>query len=162
MSRTVIIWIVCAIAVSVVCIGQAPRTPLPDVDLVGMDGNPVATDQLPQQGQWLLIYVGLRCSECEAFLKSVNVEEHPEIAARAVIVVAGASAEDVQAMTGGFPEWSGAAWYADPRKDAISRLKLGAVPVAFGMRGNSVAWNVKALPAKARHVESILRTWVQQ
>lgn len=136
------------------------RTPLPEFGLTALDGSAVKSDQLPQAGNWLLIYGQPQCSGCDAVLKVVQTAQRAGPTGKIVVVVAG-SAEDVKSVKDGYPDLAGA-WYADPDMVAFKQLKLAGVPVTLGVRQNIIEWSIAGILGNEDQLKSILTSWLER
>jgi hypothetical protein len=136
------------------------RMPLPAFALTRGDGTTVASDRLAQPGGWALIYVAPQCVPCQAVLRSIDRADHPTLARRLVIVVAGAGAEGVLEEAARYPDLSDATWLGDP-SNAIPRPIVGAgVPNILGIRGSMIEWSLAGVLTDPADVKSVLVNWM--
>ena len=121
-----------------------PR-PMPEFKLTALDGSSVESQKLPALKKWLLIYVKPDCSTCDKVLNLVRQDKHPGLPPLMMIVVGGATADQVKDMMKKYPDLAGASWYADPDNDVSTALKLPGFPVIFGVRERTLAWQMMGM-----------------
>lgn len=138
------------------------RMPLPAFMLTRGDGTSVASDRLVQRGNWALIYVAPQCVPCRVVLRSIARAEHPALARRLVIVVAGASAGGVLDEAARYPELSDATWLADPLQAIPGPIGQGGVPTVIGMRDRMIEWSLAGVLTDAADVKSVLVNWLSK
>jgi len=137
--------------------------PLPEFQLTKLDGTTLSTKELAQQEQWVLIYTMPDCPACETLLRLVDKTEHPELPAKVIVVVSGASAEKVKSLAGKFPDLEETSWYADPEKEGVKQLKLQGLPAVFGVHQDTLEWCVMGvLSADTLNMESLLSSWCEK
>ena len=100
------------------------------------------------------------CRPCESIINVATPERHPGLADRLAVVVAGASARDLQALAARFPNLPESAWYADTDRTMFSRLRLSGVPVVIGLRDRMIEWGLSGVLPDAAAVESVLASWI--
>jgi hypothetical protein len=135
------------------------RMALPAFTLTRGDGTAIASDRLAQKGNWTLIYVAPQCGPCQAVLRSIDRAEHPALARRLVIVVAGATADGVLEEAARYPELSDATWLADPSNAIPQPIGQGGVPTIVGLRDAMIEWSVAGVLTDPADVKSILVNW---
>ena len=138
------------------------RMPLPAFTLTRGDGTTVASDRLVQTGNWALIYLAPQCVPCQAVLRSIDRAEHPALARRLVIVVAGASAGGVLDEAARYPELSDATWLADPLRAIPGPIGQGGVPTVIGIRDRMIEWSLAGVLTDAADVKSVLVNWLSK
>jgi hypothetical protein len=136
------------------------RMPLPAFALTRGDGTTVASDRLVQPGSWALIYVAPQCVPCQAVLRSIDRAEHPTLARRLVIVVAGVSPQGVLEEAARYPNLSDATWLADPSNAIPRPIGEAGVPNIIGMRAAMIEWGLAGVLTDPADVKSILVTWL--
>lgn len=153
--------LVCALLVALAALAAAAETtPLPVFELVALDGSTVKSDELPVDDKWLLVYMQPHCRPCDGLLRLFeNRDEGTDHARKVVVVVGGASAEEVQALADKAPWLPRSSWYADPRRQAARALRIQGSPVVMGVLNNAVEWNLAGVAADAERLKSILVTW---
>jgi hypothetical protein len=137
------------------------RMALPAFTLTRGDGTTVASDRLVQTGNWTLIYVA-PCVPCRAVLRSIDWAGQPALAKRLVIVVGGASAEEVVEEATRYPGLAGAVWLADPSNEIPRLLGQGGVPAIVGMRDRMIEWSLAGVLTDAADMKSILVSWLSR
>jgi hypothetical protein len=135
------------------------RMALPNFTLTRADGTTVASDRLVRPGGWALIYVAPQCAPCGAVLRSIDRAEHPALARRLVIVVAGASPEEVLAEAARYPDLSDATWLADPSNAIPQPIGQAGIPTIVGMRERMIEWSLSGVLMDPADVKSILVNW---
>lgn len=140
-------------------LGMEPM-PLPEFDVIGLDGLPTTSRHLPLQGKRLLIYVRPHCRPCDQLLGLFKVEE--DGMTPKVIVLVGGTVEEAKRLSEKAPGLREAAWYADPLKDAFDRLGLQGIPVALGVRQESVEWGMGGVPSDPDRIKTLLIQWLEE
>ena len=138
------------------------RMPLPAFTLTRGDGTTAASDRLVQPGNWTLIYVAPQCMPCQAVLRSIDRAEHPALARRLVIVVAGVSAAGLLEEAARYPDLSDATWLADPANAIPRLLGQSEVPAIVGMRDRMIEWSLAGVLTDAADAKSILVNWLSK
>ena len=136
--------------------GAAADRPLPAFQVVAAAGQPVASADLGEAGNWLLIYTRPQCAACDRVLRLLVADDSesapqlvltPQSLARVRIVVGGVAGTAVNAFRQRYPALLAAAWYGDPSGDMAAALALHGAPAVFGIHGQNVAWTSQgALP----------------
>ncbi len=140
--------------------GHSVPAPMPEFQLLGLDGSTVDSQKLPALKKWLLIYVRPNCPSCDKVLKLVQQDQYPGLPSMMAVVVGGVTPDKVQNMMKNYPNLAGASWYADPQKAASDALKLSGTPAIIGVRGSTLAWHMMGMifpdPQK---MTSLLSSW---
>jgi hypothetical protein len=158
-STIIIAWVVAILAMA----GSAHATepmPLPDFEVVALDGGSVRSQELASNGKWLLIYVQPNCRPCEALLTLVTEPEFSLLARKLVIIVGGATPDEAGSMASRFPDLAAASWYSDPPKTAQAQMKIGGAPVAIGVLQTNIIWNLSGVLSESVRMKSILKSWI--
>ena len=143
-------------ALSAIEVAAAEPTSLPAFSLVALDGQTVTSDQVGDPGTWVLVYLSPRSTHSQALLKAIE-DRKDGAGGRTVIVVEG-SGEDARLLRDGHPGVGGAAWYADPDRQAFGRLRLRGVPTILGLRARQIRWTLQgSLGSKGA---SSLESWL--
>jgi hypothetical protein len=138
----------------------AETTPLPAFEVIALDGSTVRSDELPVDDKWLLVYMQPHCRPCDGLLRLFeNKEEGTDHSRKVVVVVGGASAEEVGRMAEKTPWLPQSSWYADPRRQAARALRIQGSPVVMGVLNRNVEWNLAGVAADEERLKSILATW---
>jgi hypothetical protein len=135
--------------------------PMPDFQLITLDGQTIKSSDLPAAGSWLLIYVQPTSHYCDQLLKTFTKDRYPSLPASAVFIVNG-SADDAKNMKAKYPDLASASWYADPGKAAFAQLKLHGVPVMLGIRDSKIQWTLNGILPDDKTMQSILTSWIQK
>lgn len=135
--------------------------PIPDFQLITVDGQTVKSADLASAGAWLLIYVQPTSHYCDQLLKTFTKDRYPSLPASAIFVVNG-SVDDAKAMKAKYPDLASAGWYADPAKAAFTQLKLHGVPVVLGIRDQKIQWSLNGILQDDTTMHSILTSWIQK
>jgi hypothetical protein len=109
---------------------------VPEFAVSALDGRAVKSSEIPVQQRSVLIYVVPNCRPCETLLNLIKKKEYPDLPSKAVVIVGRANTAKAVRIAGKFPDLHEASWYADPSRDAFSKLKLRGVPVILGLRQN--------------------------
>jgi hypothetical protein len=142
-------------------VGAAERRPLPRFAVTSLEGTAVASESLPQEGAWLLIYAAPDCAPCDALIAKMDDDEHAEAASRIVVIV-GADSSRARAVAGRFPDLQAARWLADPAHAGRDALRIQAQPTILGMRGESMEWRFAGVSRRPGEMESILSSWLKR
>ena len=78
-----------------------------------------------------------------------------------VIVVGGATPEEVSRMAASMPWIPQGSWYADPKRQVAARMGWQAAPVIAGFKRDSVMWSHTGLP-RGMSLRSLMSTWHEQ
>lgn len=163
--RSVLKISVAVICVAIFAIGNRiwamEPVPLPALQLTGMDGQTVKTSDLPNKGNWVLIYVNPKSHFCDEMLKLMKKDQYPDLAVNAVFVVGG-TVDDAKALQVKYPDLAIAPWYADPNRDGFTQLKLHGVPAVIGINQQTMKWIVNGVIPDAGTFKAILNSWVGQ
>jgi len=137
------------------------RGPLPALTLTNLAGAAVTTVPSATDGAWLILYVQADCSRCDQILDATRQDKHSRLAARLTVIVAGARRAELEAVAARFPHLPRGAFYTDPARSVLTRLKLPGVPVVIGLRGRTMEWSLSGV-ADVAAMESVLASWVAQ
>jgi hypothetical protein len=85
-----------------------------------------------------------------------NVEDAPR---KLIIVVGGASVEEVKEMAARMPWIPEGSWYADPSNDVSKKFKWVAAPVITGVTNNVVMWSYIGVPPQGLPLRSLMSAW---
>jgi hypothetical protein len=147
------------VAVTLVA-APTPPAALPTFTMTGLDGKPVSSSTLPAKGKWILLYVSPRSRTTDTIFSLLSKSQHPGIAPKTVILVAGTAA-DAQKLQKGYPDLAGAQWFADSGKTAVSALKLAGVPTLLGVQDKNLRWKVNGLPQDRAVFHSMVDSWTK-
>ncbi|MGH9721190.1 MAG: hypothetical protein ACRD8O_13325 [Bryobacteraceae bacterium] len=153
-------WILIGLALLPLYRAAARRPePLPDFEVLSLDGRTVRSDRLRQSSKWMFIYVETRCHPCSTLLDTIDKNEPLQLVQKIVIVVGGASVEQAREVNAQFPHLARAEWYADPTRASFRQLKLKGAPVALGVRQEVVQWAWSGAALDPDRLRSVLTTW---
>jgi hypothetical protein len=156
MIRTVLAWMLIA-GMSGGVLAAPP--PFPDFALKTLEGADVRSDDVVPEGRALVVFIQRNCRPCDDLLFAIKKEHLPDVPARMLIVVGGASPEEVVALKKNFPDLAEAAWYADPPWAAWGPLRLKGLPVITGLRDKSNEWRLSGATPEDK-LRSVLSSWV--
>ena len=143
-----------------VAIHAIERRPLPMVTLTAPNGTLATSDSFIQPGSWLLIYVSPGCRSCDAVLGAMPRADFPSLSRRVVVVVAGATAEQAQAIADKSPELADAQWFRDPERVIAQTLKLASTPTVLGLRKDMIEWGLTGVFRNGDEMRSVLASWL--
>lgn len=138
----------------------AEITALPRFGVNDLYGQTLGSEELIQEGHWLLVYVQPECRPCErllALFKRENLTQ-PE---RIVLVVA-SSPPKAASWVEQHPDLSDSLWYVDAMGEGFSKLKLSGLPVVLGLQGGEIAWRINGLVSNTKELRSILMSWLEE
>jgi len=135
---------------------------LPDFGVVALDGTNTQSGSWPVQGKHLLIYVESPCQACVTVLGLLTKQDYPQLASNTIVLVGGMQPNDAQTVRKQFPDLAGAAWYADPSRNAVTSLKMQGAPVIFGIQDGTLRWSISGIPPDSKRFRSVLNTWCAQ
>lgn len=124
----------------------------------------VESAAMVREGKWLLVYVEPACAACDSLLKRLNGNEKdgPPFAMENVVVLVGeASTKQFDAIRERYRGLTAARWYSTGDAEARKALKLSGMPVAMGMKNNSIEWTLNGNLDDNRVQLSILSSWVE-
>lgn len=81
---------------------------------------------------------------------------------KVIIVVGGASVEEVKRMAAESPWIPQGSWYADPSGQLVAKLGLQGAPVIAGIRDGAVKWSYTGVPPKGMPLRSLMSAWHEQ
>lgn len=142
-------------------LGAMDPVPLPAFEVTGVDGQVVKSSDLPNRGNWLLIYVTPQSHFCDLMLKSMKKDQYPDLPLNAIFIVGG-SMDEVKALQAKYPDLATAAWYADPTRAAFTQMKLHGVPSVVGINQQTMKWIVNGVIPDPGAFKAILNSWIQQ
>lgn len=152
----------CAAAALVLAAGgpadAGQRRPLPALVLADLSGAPAEEPALPNAGTWLLVYVRPACGGCDTLLELLNEDERPQ-PRRIAIVVAG-PAEAAQALKVRYPNVAAARWLLDADGSAARALAAPAAPAVWGVRNQTIEWDLAGPLRGGAELESVLFSWL--
>jgi hypothetical protein len=152
----------CLIAVAGTVLLAVERMPLPAFSLTRGDGSTIASAALVRPGAWALIYVAPRCVPCAAVLRSLDRAAHPTLAPRLVVIVGGATPDDLREEAALYPDLSDATWLADPASVIPQPIGEAGVPAIIGLRGATIEWGLTGVLTDPADAKSILVNWLAQ
>jgi hypothetical protein len=85
-----------------------------------------------------------------------NVEDATR---KLIIVVGGASVEEVKQMAARMPWIPEGSWYADPSNEVAAKFKWEAAPVITGVSRNEVKWSYVGVPPQGLPLRSLMSAW---
>lgn len=85
-----------------------------------------------------------------------NVEDATR---KLIIVVGGASVEEVKQMAARMPWIPEGSWYADPSNEVALKFKWEAAPVITGVSRNEVKWSYVGVPPQGLPLRSLMSAW---
>jgi hypothetical protein len=144
--------------------GAAKPTPLPDVALIARNGTTVSTataTNLPAQGHWLLIHVQRGSMPCEALLGRIQGDAWTTVPPRLAIIVANATAADVDKLAAQYPALEGAAWFADQPGALAAALQIQEAPVVLALNDRGIKWTLAGVLSGSKRLQGALTGWVQ-
>ena len=138
--------------------GEQRRT-LPEFTVSLADGSALASSRLGIDGPWLLLYVRNGCPQCDVLLSAAN-QPATGRSGRVVILVANASAGDLEALASRYPNLAVERWFGDASMAAFKQLGQAGVPFILGMRGTITEWTLSGVLADPPTIESVMRSWI--
>jgi hypothetical protein len=85
-----------------------------------------------------------------------SVQDAPR---KLIIVVGGASVEQVKRMAAEMPWIPEGSWYADPSNQTAVKFKLQAAPVVAGITDGVIKWRYVGLPPEGLPLRSLMSAW---
>jgi hypothetical protein len=138
----------------------ADRVPLGDFALTALDGRTVQSSQLATADKWLLIYVKPNCRPCEELLRHFQIENPPaDYARKVIVIVGGASPEELSRMAERTPWLPAESWYADGRNEAAQSLRAKGMPIVMGVLKRNVEWSLVGVLRDVESFKSIRDSW---
>jgi hypothetical protein len=135
--------------------------PFPDFKIINSAGQSVSSNTIAPGDKWLLVYIRPQCGPCRAVLNMLNGNELPGAPGKSVIILGGASVDDMRSMAAAFPNLPSGQWYADPQRNAYLQLALQGAPVVVGLQQNTIRWTLAGVNPDAEKFKSALRSWIQ-
>jgi hypothetical protein len=154
--------VVLATACSLATLAATERRPLPELAVAMLDGTPVSTADLVNEGHWLLIYVEPGCGSCAAVLGAMTREDHPGKAQRVAVVVGAATLEQANALASAAPELADARWVVDTAGTARQALGVRSSPTVIGVRTRTIEWGLTGVLRRGSEMTSVLVSWLNQ
>ena len=114
----------------------------------------------PGLQKWVLVYAPPAGRAWELLVNALEPLGRPDLASRTVVIVGRTSPENLAGALGGLEKLSGLGWYADPTGAARSALPGSAVPVAYGLRGDVIEWDLVGVPGDGAEYGGLLRGWL--
>jgi hypothetical protein len=138
---------------------SAANRPLPELQILTLDGAALPPGSLTHSGHWLLVYVLPQSASCRSLLQQLD----PIAGAGAgnVALIVGGDATQARALTGSFSGLAKATLYLDPTHQGLRDLGLAGVPVVLGMKDAAIEWTLGGALSDPKKLESILKTWLQ-
>src|ERR1043166_5779907 len=164
MMKTQASWMTMAVAIAMALaanLSAISPTPVPDVKLMTLQGQPSATAALPKDGQWLIVYVRPGCTPCNAFLGAATPKQPQPIGQRIVVVVASAEAETATKLAADRPELAQASWYLDAEGSLAKALDLHEAPVIMGVSGRTIQWSLAGVLSGGARTRSLMESWIR-
>jgi hypothetical protein len=81
---------------------------------------------------------------------------------KVIVVVGGASVQEVRQMAGQMPWIPQDSWYADPSRQIAAKLGFQAAPVVAGIKNGSVKWSYAGLPPQGIPLRTLMSSWHEQ
>jgi hypothetical protein len=147
--------VVSLVLVAAAAPGAEPRV-LPALSLVTLEGAPADRAAVVKTGHWLLAYVRPQSGPSHTLLAALAKARASSVA---TVVVVGSDAAGAKSLAGEFPDLHSAAWYADPRGEALKQLGLSGVPVTLGLDGESIRWSLAGVAPDRKTLPSVLSSW---
>lgn len=142
---------------------QDANAPLPEFSATSLGELEVPSDRLSSRERWLLIYVQPNCKPCERVLRVFQMREsQPDYTDKVIILVGGATVEQVRQLSAQMSWLPESSWYADTTKNASTALDVKGAPVVYGVQRNNIEWSLVGSLAKQDTLQSILSTWFQE
>jgi hypothetical protein len=89
----------------------------------------------------------------------VHVQDAPR---KVIVVVGGASVDEVKRMAAANPWIPQGSWYADTSGQLVAQLGLQGAPVIAGVKDGSVKWSYTGVPPKGLPLRSLMSAWHEQ
>lgn len=136
--------------------------PLPDFQVVALNGQTTSSQQLATREQWLLVYLEPECRPCETALR-VLAQDPPltQLAQRVVIVAGGRDVAATQRLAQSFTWLPAEVWYADAERQSAAALGRRGAPLIYGLRGPRIEWSVSGALAETDKLAALMRPWIQ-
>jgi hypothetical protein len=136
----------------------AERRPLPPLALADLTGVPLEGPGLPDTGTWLLVLVRPACPACDTLLDRMNGDERPE--ARRITIVVNGPADAAEAIKAKYPNLTAARWRLDANGSAVQVLRAPTAPAVWGVRNQTIEWELAGPLRGGAELESVLFSWV--
>jgi hypothetical protein len=136
--------------------GAEPRV-LPALSVITLGGAPADRAAVLKTGHWLLAYVRPQSGPSRTLLAALAKARANSAAS--VVVVVGSDVAGAKALADEFPDLHAAAWYADPRGEALKELGLSGVPVTLGLDDESIRWSLAGVAPDRKTLPSVLSSW---
>jgi hypothetical protein len=85
-----------------------------------------------------------------------GIQDAPQ---KLIVVVGGASVEELKQMAAEMPWIPQGSWYADPTREAAAKLKWQSAPVIAGISGGAVKWSYVGVPPAGLPLSSLMSSW---
>lgn len=136
---------------------------LPRFRLIDRDGGTVASDILPAEGHWLLVYVVPGSAPSDRLIQSLGESWSAEVASKVVIIVASDTKKaQVYLAQKGTDAMAAASWYADPDNEAWAALGFQGTLGVAGLVGPVIDWKIDGVIQDPSVVAPVVRTWLQK
>ena len=136
------------------------RRPVPALALADLTGAPLEGSGLPDTGTWLLVFVRPACPGCETMLEQMNSDERPE--PRRIAVIVSGAAEDASAIKAKYANLGNARWLLDADGSAARALHPPTAPAVWGVRNQTIEWDLAGPLRGGAELESILFSWLRR
>lgn len=141
---------------------QTPGTALPQFSVASPAGEPIASDALTAEGQWLLVYLDPVTAPNSRLVGLLKAWQTPQLIARVVLVVDGKPSDVKRWLAKELGDQPPPlAWFADVDGSAGRALKAIGTPMLLGVRAGNVEWTLTGILSRVESLESIVRTWVE-
>ncbi len=137
--------------------------PLPDFIVTSLDGQTTVTSaQLAAApDRWLLIYLQPNCQPCREVLRVLEKKD-ADYGRRVIVIVGGAATDgEVNTLVAKSPWIAADSWYRDDSKEVAAKLRLGGVPMIYGVHDAQMQWELTGVLADTKSLKSILTTWCE-
>lgn len=83
-------------------------------------------------------------------------------ARKVIVVVGGASVDEVRKMATEMSWIPQASWYADPSRQIAAKLGFQGAPVVAGIKNGDVKWSYTGLPPQGMPLRALMSSWHEQ
>lgn len=136
------------------------RVPLPAVDLVDREGDPVRADRIGGGGRAVLIYVHASCPGCEAVLSALEGMEWTDDPPRVIVIAEGHGPDGLTALAVRFPRLGRVQWLADPAGALGQRIAPQLMATIIGVQAGIVEWTVAGVVTSRAQLRTLAESWL--
>jgi hypothetical protein len=136
------------------------RRPLPQVDVVGVGGSPVALGSHATGSQWLILYVGASTSSASSRILEAMAKWELGGGLSRILVIVAQEGDPQQVSEPWREKLPDVRWVGDPKNEVARALDVRGGPTLIGVKGEQVEWVLAGVLNDPAMLRDVVRSWI--